>query len=66
MKNVRRIAVAMGLSLVVLSSCAGDDLPTESDTRWIQTVDPVTGTRLSCFMADGSYALTMHCIEVQP
>ena len=64
MKPFLTLAGALALALS-LTAC-GDDLPEDDDTTWITTVDPVTGVRLSCFVADGTYAMVMHCLEVAP
>jgi hypothetical protein len=67
----RRVIAAGIIGTALLATIAvscGDDAEEvqdrNRDTAWIDTTDPLTGTRLSCFYVDGSNSATMHCLVV--
>ncbi len=53
--------IPLAIVALALTACG-----VRQDNTWIDTTDPLTGTRLSCFYVDGHNAGALHCIEVAP
>lgn len=47
--------IAIACAIVLLTGCG------KITKEWVTTTDPVTGVKLSCYIADAGQGVAMHC-----